>query len=371
MPAIGALLASVAASVAGVVSGIAAALSSVVAGIASAIGGVISAIGAVLGNTLVQIGSGIYSIVKALTVDLMAPIGSLVGDIAGTIGVVVGNLAGGLAQAIAGITLPVTKTVTSQGRSLGDALKHVGDGVVKTIRRVWYGMAQTWEVVFECVDKTATVILTPIKGGLEAIYGMVQKLGQGIKTAFHPSARYKELITENPGLWDLAEHSQDTFLMLLEQDGIITSTEAFLVTLPDVYEVLHTVGTLKVLDDLLKGQTDVSQALMAVGQGEAGQILAAIVHLSKNIVTASVELLDYVDGNVSLLRQQIDALDETMRSSLSRRIEVAEAAALAAVTPKLAVIDDRQLKLNRDISRLSRHLEDESWFAYMLLRVLR
>jgi len=370
MPAIGAILGSVCAGIAAAVSAVAAALSGVIAGIAGAIKAVVGGIAAVIGSAVFKVASGIYSVVSAITMDMIAPLASGIGDFAGTIATVVSDMSRGLATAINGITLPVRSVYTATVRTLSDIYEGTIDPVIKRVEHILDGRIKLIKVTFEAVDKTATVLLTPIKDSLQWIYNSVQKVGEGIKTAFHPSARMADLIKAHPEAWDRAMGLTDVFLADLQDMAVITATEASLLALPDLFNIVNAVGTLKVLDNLLKGQSSIGEALTAVGQGEAGMIVAAIVELSKGIVTASVELLDYVDSNVGLLRKQIDGLDETLWRNIRERTELTKSEVLAVVTPRMTVLGDRQLKVVRDIARLSRHVEDRAWFAFMLARAL-
>lgn len=349
MPAAVVAIVAVASSVAAAVVAVAATIAAALAGIAAAVGSVISAIGSVIFSTIGKLVTGVYGIVRAISAGVAAPVIEAVANIADTIGPLVTNLAQGLAQAIQGITLPIYKTIK--------VIKNIGlDFTAK---------------LYTVIDGPATMILTPIKAGLEVIYSAVQAVANMVTTAFHPSARFTELQKAHPEMWELAEHNPTLFIQDLQSAAIISSTEASLLVLPDVINIIKQASTVKLLVDLIKGQGDMTKLIGQVAEGKSVETAIAIAQLSKGIITSTVGVMDYVDSNVNILRAGIDNFDERLKTSLADEIAITKAELLAAVTPKMMTLGTNQQKVLSGIARISRHIEDESWFAAMLIRLLR
>jgi hypothetical protein len=80
--------------------------------------------------------------------------------------------------------------------------------------------------------------------------------------------------------------------------------------------------------------------------------------------------MDKIDQEYNLMGATVDSFDERLNSSLSMLADQAKAELMAVVTPKLDTLGkDQQLAL-QGVARISRHIEDEGWFAAMLIKVL-
>lgn len=320
--AIGSVISGAASVVASVVAPIAGAVSAAVAPVVSAIGSVIGAISSTLGSAL-------------------APVSSTIGGIADWAVTSIGQTVGGLVDTVANATRPFLESLT----------KAIG------------GLA-------EGVTKATKPILDPIKAGLEAIQARVEAVEDWVTSAFHPSARLDELKAAHPDLWETAEGVESSFIAYLQEDAVISSTEAGLLLMPDVIETINEVATLKVMADLVTGQASVSELLGAVSEGKSFETARAIAELSQSIVTSTIGLMDRVDSEVGILRAGIESFDERFSSELSNTLELQKADLMAVVTPKLNRLGEYHDILDRDIARLFRHIEDEAWFGQMLLRFL-
>lgn len=371
MPAIGAAISGIAGAIAGVASAIGAALAGAIGSIAGAIGATISGIAGVVGSTLGTVASGIISVVSSLGKGLTAPLFETAASVVSLIAQTAMSLGSGLVEAIGSISVPVIKTVTVSGKNLADALSKVSAPVVEVVREAGKIMGEQYRFILKVIDPVATAVLTPIKMGLEVVYGAVQQIGKWVTYAFHPTARINELAAENPALWEMCGKDPGAFVNALEAGAQISTTEAFLIRLPDVIATMQQVSTLKVLYDLTQGHASITDALSRVTGENIAPLFEAIVQLSKGIITTSVAIMDKVDSEVTLLRAGIDSLDERIRTSFKEFVAKTEAEVLAAVTPKLDTLGRHQQKVISGVARLSRHIEDEAWFGWMLLKALR
>jgi len=371
MPAIGAAIAGIAGAIAGVASAIGAALAAAIGSIAGAIGATIGGIAGAIGSTLGSVASGIISVVSALGKGVTAPLFESAAAIASLVAKTAMSLGAGLVEAIGSISVPVTKTVTVTGKSLADAVMRVGKPLVEVVEQGRHVIGEIYAYVLKVIDPVATAVLTPIKIGLEVVYGAVQQVGKWVTYAFHPTARINELAAENPGLWEACAKDSGAFVNALEAGAQISTTEAFLLRLPDVLQTLEQVSTLKVLYDLTQGHASIGDSLSRVTGENIAPLFEAIVELSKGIITTSVAIMDKVDSEVEILRAGVDSLDERIRTSFKEMVAKTKAEVLAAVTPKMETLGRHQALVASGVARLSRHIEDEAWFGAMLVRMLR
>jgi len=320
--AIGAVIGSVASAVASVVAPIAAMIS-------AAVGPAVAAIGSVLGTITSALGAA------------LAPIGATVSGIAKWVVTSLGQTVGSLVETVAKTTKPFLD-------KLGEALGKLAAGI----------------------DQATKPILEPIRAGLKVVYDKVKAIEQWVSTAFHPSARMADLKAAHPELWAQSGNWEPTFVSMLEVRGLISSTEATLVVLPDVMQTINQVATLKVLADLVKGQASISDLIGKIADGKSFETAQAVAELSKSIVTTTVGIMDRVDTEVGILRSSIDSFDEHLRTTLVELAGKTKAEILAVVTPKMEILGRHQLMVTRQIAKLTRHIEDESWFMAMLLKAL-
>jgi len=139
----------------------------------------------------------------------------------------------------------------------------------------------------------------------------------------------------------------------------------------EVRRRINEAAELKVLADLLKSTTDVTQHIQAVNEGKGFETAAAIAELLKSNITSTVGLMNRVELEYELTRASIEGAEENLRRSFREKVDLSKAEILAAVTPRLDVLGSYQEKVISGIARIYRHVEDEAWFGYMLLKVLR
>lgn len=321
------------------------AIGSVIGGVASAVASVVGPIAATIASALGPAVAAIGSVIGAITSTIgsaLAPVLQTVGGLANWVVTSVGQTVGSLVQTIATTTKPfITK--------LSEAIGNLVTGITETTRP----------------------ILEPIKDGLQIVYDKVQTVNQWVTSAFHPSARLDELQRAYPEIWSEWAGDKDLFLNSLASRNIISSTEAVLLRLPDAIETINQIATLKVLSDLVRGQASIGELLGKISEGKGFETAQAIALLIKNIASTTVGIMDRVDTEVGVLRASIETFDERVNSSLTEMTEQTKASILADVTPKMVILGGQQIQLSQQIAKVSRHIEDEAWFAAMLLRLLR
>jgi len=315
--------------------------------------------------------SGAAAAVASVVVPLAASIGAALAPIVSAIGSIVGGVSSLLGSALAPIVNTIGGVakwvVTSVGQTAGGLVKTIGETVKPFLNRIGSAI----KMVANQINTVTKPLLEPIKIGLEVVKGALDKVNQWVTTAFHPSARLAELKLAHPELWEMSQGYTDSFVMYLKDAAIISSTEASLLALPDVFVTINQVATLKVLADLVAGQGSISELLGKVSEGQGMATATAIAQLSKSIVTSTVGIMDRVDTDIGILRSEINAFDETVKSSVAQYADQFKAEVMASVTPKLNYLGDNQQKVTAAVARLARHLEDEGWFAAMLIKVLR
>lgn len=321
------------------------AIASVIVAVGSAVAAVVAPVVAAIGAALAPAVAAIGSVIGAITSAIgaaVAPIFSTVGGIANWVVTSVGQTVGGLVDTVGNAVKPLLE-------GIGDAIGTITRGITEAARP----------------------ILEPIKSGLEAVHAKLKAVDQWVKSAFHPSARLTELKAAHPEVWAASDASDIVFRDLLVSRGLISSTEGALILLPDVIETITMVSTVKVLADLVKGQASVADLLGAISEGKGFETAQAIAELSKSIVSTTVGIMDRVDTEIGILRAGVDSFDERLKTSLTEYAHQTKAEVLAMVTPKLDILGGHQVMVTKNIARLSRHIEDESWFMFMLVKALR
>lgn len=319
---------------------------------------------------VISVVAGAASAVASVVVPIAATIAAAIAPAVAAIGSVVATVLSTLGSAVA----PILQTVGGVGKAILSTIGQTAHGLVKVVanaaRPFAEGLRTAINTVTGAIDVATRPILEPIKAGLEVIAGAVNKVGQWVNTAFHPSARMAELQAAHPELWEMSQGYTDTFLTLLQGDGIISATEASLLTLPDVLGTINQVATLKVLSDLVQGQASVSDLLGRIESSAGLATASAIAQLSKTIITSSVSLMDRVDTEVGILRTAIDTFDERLEKNLDLYAAQTKAEIVGLVTPKLETLGDRQQQINKRIAAITRHIDDRAWFVAMLLKTL-
>lgn len=179
----------------------------------------------------------------------------------------------------------------------------------------------------EVIDPAATAILTPIKETLVTVKGAVDAIKEPIDLTASAAAQVRETISD--------------------------------------------IASLKIIDEMLKETTDVSKLIEPIANGKSVETAQAIATLSRGIVTTTVATMDKVDVEFKMLGATIDTFDERIMTSVAERVAVSKAEVLAKVTPRLDQLGRYQAKVISGIARLTRHIEDDAWFTFMLIKALR
>jgi len=276
--------------------------------IGSAIGAVVSTVGSVVGGTL----GSLWDAAKALGVVVLDVSAGILGPLVDT--------AGGVLKAVADVATGISAGLTSSIETLSMWIDGVIGGFMK---HIWSIFGPT----ISAIDNAVSIILSPVKASLEMIKGAI--------------------------------------------DTITAPVEAILTPLGEIRKTIQDVCNLKILYDLIKGQSTLAELMEGVGKGKTAEAVAAIAELYKSITTTSINLIDKVDTETELLWTTIDQFDERIKTSVAEDVALARAEVMAMVTPRLDTIGAAQTRASAEIARLTRHLEDGPWFVWMLLRALR
>jgi len=321
---------------------------------------------AAIGAVVASVGSAVASVVAPIVATIAAAVGPAVAAIGSVIGSITASIGSALAPIISTVGGIGEWVLTSIGQTVGGLVKTVGDTVTPFIDK----LGEAIGTLTSGITKATEPILAPIKSGLEIIFEKVKAVEQWVTSAFHPSARLDQLRAAHPEVWAASDGSTIVFRDLLAARGIISSTEAALLGMPDVIQTVNQVATLKIFADLVKGQASVSDLLGKIADGKSFETAVAIAELSKSIVSTTVNLMDRVDTEIGILRAGIETFDERLETSVRDAIELQKAQILELVTPKVTLLGEHSLMVNRKIAQLARHVEDETWFAFMLVRLL-
>jgi len=300
----------------GAVLSVGAAIGGAVVGAAAAIGSVVAGLAGAIGGAVVGIASAIGSVVGSAAGGII----STIGGVASTLLSGVGGLASGAVDAVVNLAGSLTTMIGNLSSGLTDAINRITLPITKTIK-------STFGVLRTVIDPVATAIMTPIKDTLVIIKGAV--------------------------------------------DMVMSPVEAILKPVIAARELINSVSTLKVLYDVIEGQAEISELIGAVADGEAGKTAEAIAVLYRDITGTTISMIDKVDSETKMLWASIDSFDERIKTSVDEKMALMKADVMSAVTPRLDTLGVGQEAITRGMARISRHIDDEPWFAWMLLRALR
>ena len=300
-------------------------------------------------GALITIAVGVTAAVAAVAVAIASAIAGIVGAVAGAVGsvgsAVIGSLGALVEIALDIVLLPVhlirgdllvaldmiAKKIAFEAAFLSAALN---SSIVKIVLPVTQIVSivkkRGWTMVTELVeviDPAATAILTPIKETLVTVKGAVDAIKEPIDLTASAAAQVRETISD--------------------------------------------IASLKIIDEMLKETTDVSKLIEPIANGKSVETAQAIATLSRGIVTTTVATMDKVDVEFKMLGATIDTFDERIMTSVAERVAVSKAEVLAKVTPRLDQLGRYQAKVISGIARLTRHIEDDAWFTFMLIKALR
>jgi len=247
-----------------------------------------------------------------------------------------------VAATVAAVVVPIVATVAAVigpiVATIGSVLSAVTTAISSTVTGLWTGIKTAVgplvnalkagiETIAGAIDAATAPILTPIKDGLSLVHAKLKAIDA----------------------WVAAEMK----------------------VVHDVIQIASAAAMVKLLVDLVKGQASISEVIGKVAEGKSFETAVAIAQLSKSIVTLGVGITDTIDTHWKLIETSINTWDEQFKRELSEAIALEKAELLAIVTPKMTTLGRNQQMVIKGIARISRHLEDEHWFAVMFLRMLR
>lgn len=254
-------------------------------------------------------------------------IGAVIASVASAVAAVIAPIAAAISAALAPIVASVTSIVagvtSAIGSTIGTLAAQIKTAVTPLVTSLKAGIAK----LTAAIDAATAPILTPIKDALALVNAKLEAVD----------------------VWLTAE----------------------LAVVHDAIEVASAAGTVKLLVDLVKGTASISDVIGKVAEGKNFETAVAIAQLTKSIVTLGVGVVDRIDEHWQLIEAEVTTWPEMFKSELSLAIEQEKAGILSIMTPKVTEIGRYQERLNRDVARLWRHIEDESWFMYMLIKAWR
>lgn len=303
---------AVGAAIFAVASSVVTVAAAVAATIGAAVAGITTVISSAVAGIASAIGGALGGLVKVVT-DIIALPGKLI--------------SGQLAIDFEGISLWIDLNVSTIASKLATVINAITLPVVLAINTIKGGIGAGLAAVVGIIDVPATVILEPIKETLEIVKGAVDAIKEPV-------------------------------------DMVAGSFQ-------QVREVISDIASLKIINEILADTTDISGLLGPIAQGKSIVTARAIATLVKSIAGTTVATMDKIDSEYKLLGATIDTFDEQIATTVKEKVALAKVSVLAAVTPKMTTLGTNQQIVIKGIARISRHIEDESWFAAMLIRILR
>jgi len=273
------------------------------------------------------------------------------------------SVCAGAASVVAGVAASIAMAVGAAVAAIASALAPIAGLVVNTLG----GLV---DAIGSALTAFANNILSPIAEVIKGIAGQINTVAQGISDKLTAAINgLKAAISAE--LEPILGPIRDTLTIIKETvDAIKAPIEAILGPLESIRETISSITTLAVLEPLLTGTSSIARLLGFIADEKGENTAAAIAELLKTITSVTVSTIDKVDTEFKLLGATIDTMDETLKRSFDEKLELAKTTLLSMVTPRMDMLGDRQLKVVRDIARLSRHVEDRAWFTFMLARAL-
>lgn len=251
---------------------------------------------------------------------------------------VVASAAAAVAAVVVPIATAIAAIVTPVVAAIGSVLSSIGAAVSGAVQGLWTGI------------KTAvTPLVEALKAGIKTITGAIDTATSPILTPIKDALSVINAKLQAVDAWVAAEMK----------------------VVHDVIQITSAAAVVKLLVDLVKGQASISEVIGKVAEGKSFETAVAIAQLSKSIVTLGVGIVDTIDTHWEMIEATYNTWDESFKKELAAAIDIQKAELLALVTPKLDTLGEYGLKVNSEVARLWRHIEDEAWFGAMLMRVLR
>jgi len=323
---------------AGALIGLGAAAAGAAIAAGTVIVGALAAIGTVVVGTLTVVASTLTSVVAGLAKFITGIVGGIaqgvVDVLAGMVDIAVGIIrlpgaliTGDLDLALAELAATIDFEVTALAGALNTAVVNLTLEIVK-----WVAVAKAFQGglikgITGVIGEANVAVLTPIKDGLETIAEAVDTIREPVESITTSAGRLRELISD--------------------------------------------IASLKIVDEMLKDTADISDLLGPIAEGKFVKTAQAIGTLARSIIGTTVATMDKIDAERRLLGATIDTFDERIETSIKEKMELTKAEVLTMVTPRMETLGRNQQMVIKGIARVSRHIEDESWFVAMFLRMLR
>lgn len=301
----------------------------------------------------------------------LAALGSVVGGAAAAVGGAVAGIAGAIAGAVGGVVSAVGTIVSS---TIGTIASAAG-GIISLVSKVGKFVTGTLSFDLVKIGKDLAGFVGNISKGLtdaiKAVTVPATVVVTKVKTLFLNFTQTITQVVDNVAYPILNPIKEALVTVKTVVDAVKAPVEAITEPVRMVRQTISDISSLKILGDVLDGTARVSDLLEGVASGKTAETAAAIAELTRSIATTTVATIDKIDTEFRLLDATIDTFDERLSASIDERMALAKAELMEIVTPKLTTLGSNQSLVLRGMARISRHIEDEGWFAAMLLRILR
>jgi len=323
------------------------------------------AVGAFLGVVGV-VGSAIYNVassIGAVILNMAEAIGTAMSLVATTIGSTLGNLVSSVFSSVKDLASFIGKTIGGAVGFIGDTVGGIAGDVLDSLGEfvsdVWEGFSEVVTDVAENLDETIT-------GLGEKIEEFAKDLNKEIEFAFGKTMEAPNSIMHKI----LTPINKSLKTVKTVVDAINEPIEAITAPIKSARELIQKISSFKIVEEILKGEKDVLDFLYAWADDETNRAITEFAELYRDITGSTVAIIDRIDIETDMLWTTIDTFEETLKSSAAEFEKRLEAELKGVITPKLDTLGTTQQKVIRDISRLSRHLEDQTWFMAMLIKAL-
>lgn len=257
----------------------------------------------------------------------LAAIGGVIGSVAGAVASVIGPIAAGISATIGPIVASIGSVISSISASISSAVGGMWTSIKTAVTPLVESLKAGISSITKAIDAATAPILHPIRDALAVINAELKAVDA----------------------WIAVE----------------------LKIVHDALEIASAAATVKLLVDLVKGTASVGDVIGKVAEGKGFETAVAIARLTKSIAELGVGVVQRFEEQWHYIESQFIHWDDQFKMQIEEAIALEKAEILGVLTPKVAVLSDASMVLNRNVAKLWRHIEDESWFAAMLLRVLR
>lgn len=253
-------------------------------------------------------------------------IASVIGGVASTVAAVVAPIAAAVAATIGPIVASVGSILATVTSTISSAVVGLWDGITTAVGPLVDSLKAGIASLTNAIDTATAPILNPIKDAMSLVHAKLKAVD----------------------VWVAKE----------------------LTIVHDAIEIASAAATVKLLVELVRGNASISEVISKVAEGKSFETAVAIAQLSKSIVTLGVGVVDTIDQHWQLIEAEVVTWEDQFKRNLAEAVSIQKAELLALVTPKLDILGRHQVMVTKSIARLSRHIEDETWFAFMLVKVL-